>query len=127
CLFDSKVTDYNVMHTPFKRDVLKELSDAVRAQGLKMCFYYSIMDWHHPDAQAVNFPNYNSHESGRKNPKFSEYVEKYMKPQLRELLTGYGPIGVLWFDGDWIGEWTEEQGRDIYNFCRSIQPDVIIN
>lgn len=113
CMWDSKVSSYDIMDaTPFKRDVLKELAAACRNEGIRLCFYHSIMDWHHPDATGANFPLYR---------------EQYLKPQLKELLTAYGPIGVLWFDGEWIPEWTEEQGRDLYNFCRALQPDLIIN
>ncbi|MGB2820568.1 MAG: alpha-L-fucosidase, partial [Phycisphaerae bacterium] len=69
-----------------------------------------IMDWHHPD-QKANFPKY--HE--------------YLKGQVRELLTGYGKIGVMWFDGEWIKQWDREKGRELAAFCRSIQPELVIN
>ncbi|MEO5814715.1 MAG: alpha-L-fucosidase [Gemmatimonadaceae bacterium] len=65
---------------PFHRDALKSLADAARAQGLRFGVYYSIMDWHHPDAQAPNTPEYNSRTWS--NPNFSRHVETYMKPQL---------------------------------------------
>jgi alpha-L-fucosidase len=126
CLWDSKISDYDIIdRTPFKRDVLKELSEACKKEGIKFCFYHSIMDWHHPDAQGNYYPDYN--DTKRLNPNFSNYAENYMKPQLKELLTGYGDLGVLWFDGEWIGDWTEEQGRSLYNYVRSFQPDIIIN
>jgi len=126
CLWDSKVSEYDVMDaTPFKRDILKELSDACKKAGIKFCFYHSIMDWHHPDAQGPHWPTYNTDE--KKNPNFSRYVEEYMKPQLKELVTNYGPLGVLWFDGEWIPEWNEEFGTETYYFVRSLQPDIIIN
>ncbi|HUV41434.1 MAG TPA: alpha-L-fucosidase [Sedimentisphaerales bacterium] len=113
CMWDSKVTDYDIVDAaPFKRDVLKELAEACDKQNIKLCFYHSIMDWHHPHAGGSNF---------------ARYRDGYMKPQLEELLTNYGPIGVLWFDGEWIDEWTEPQGKDLYNFVRSLQPAVIIN
>jgi alpha-L-fucosidase len=83
------------------------------------------MDWHHPDAQAPFYPNYN--DTKQSNPNFARYTENYMKPQLRELITNYGPLGVLWFDGEWIGDWTEPQGKDLYNYVRELQPDIIIN
>jgi alpha-L-fucosidase len=112
-LFDSRISDYDITdRTPFKRDPLKELADACKKQGVKLCFYHSIMDWHHPDA---------------KGEKFSLYRDNYLKTQLKELLTNYGPIGALWFDGEWIDEWTEDQGKDLYNYVRSLQPDIIIN
>ena len=125
-LFDSKVSDYDAMATPLKRDLLKELADAARAEGIRICWYHSIMDWHHPDAQAPNFPNYNNRKAAP-NPNRARYREDFLKPQLRELLTNYGEIGILWFDGEWIPDWTEQQGRDLYAFCRSLQPSLIIN
>lgn len=126
CLWDSKVTDYDIIDaTPFKRDILKELSKACRKQGIKLCFYHSIMDWHHPDAQKPFYPNYN--DSKKSNPNFARYVENYMKPQLKELITEYGPLGVLWFDGEWINDWTEPQGKDLYNYVQALQPNILIN
>ncbi len=126
CLWDSKVTDYDIVDaTPFKRDVLKELSEACKRHGIRLCFYHSIMDWHHPDAQRPFYPNYN--DTKRSNPNFARYVENYMRPQLKELITNYGPLGVLWFDGEWIKDWTEPQGKDMYNYVLSLQPDIIIN
>ena len=126
CLWDSKVTDYDIVDaTPFKRDVLKELSKACRKKRVRLCFYHSIMDWHHPYAQGPFYPNYN--DGNRSNPNFARYVENYMKPQLKELITNYGPVGVLWFDGEWIRDWTEPQGKDLYNYVRSLQPEIIIN
>ncbi|MCP4607403.1 MAG: alpha-L-fucosidase [Planctomycetes bacterium] len=126
CLWDSEVTDYDIIDaTPFKRDILKELSKACKKQGIKLCFYHSIMDWHHPDAQRPFYPNYNDKE--KSNPNFARYVENYMKPQLKELITKYGPLGVLWFDGEWIKDWTEPQGKDLFNYVMSLQPNIIIN
>ncbi|MHC4119353.1 MAG: alpha-L-fucosidase [Planctomycetota bacterium] len=126
CLWDSKVTDYDIIDaSPFGRDILKELAKACKKQGIRLCFYHSIMDWHHPDAQAPFYPNYN--DTKRSNPNFSRYVKTYMKPQLKELITEYGPLGVLWFDGEWIKDWTEPQGKDLYNYVRDLQPDIIIN
>jgi alpha-L-fucosidase len=123
-LWDSKVSDYDVMASSFKRDILKELSQACENEGLVLCFYHSIMDWHHPDAQGPNYPRYNG---GPANPNFPRYVETYMKPQLKELLTGYGRIGVLWFDGEWIKDWTEPQAIALYSELRATYPHLIIN
>jgi len=126
CLWDSKVTNYDIMDaTPFKRDILKELSVACKKHGIRLCFYHSIMDWHHPDAQAPFHPNYN--DGSRTNPNFSRYVKNYLKPQIKELITNYGPLGVMWFDGEWIKDWTEPQGVDLYNHVRSLQPNIIVN
>jgi len=126
CLWDSKVTSYDIMDaTPFKRDILKELAATCKKQGVKLCFYHSIMDWHHPDAQAPFYPNYN--DTSKSNPNFARYVDTYMKPQLAELVKNYGPLGVLWFDGEWIKDWTEPQGKALYEYVRSLQPTILIN
>jgi len=126
CLWDSKVTDYDIIDaTPFKRDILDELAKACSKHGIKFCFYHSIMDWHHPDAQGPHYPTYNT--GRKKNPNFPRYVENYLKPQVRELIINYGPLGVLWFDGEWIPEWNEQFGTDMYHFVRGLQPDIIIN
>lgn len=124
-LWDSKTSAYDIMDaTPFKRDILKELSDACKQEGIKLAFYHSIMDWHHPDAQGKNFPTYNTDK--KKSPTWASYRENYLKPQLKELITKYQPA-VLWFDGEWIPEWSEAQGKDLYQFVRSLKPDILVN
>jgi alpha-L-fucosidase len=125
-IFDSKVSSYDIVDaTPYKRDALGALADAAHRQGMKFGVYYSIMDWHHPDAQGPHFPNYNSDTT--RNPNFRRYVETYMKPQLKELVTQYPNIDVLWFDGEWISDWNDEMGRDVYDYLRAIRPNLIIN
>ena len=128
-LWDSDVTEWDIIDaTPYDKDILKQLAEACEAQGITLCFYHSIMDWHHPDAQAMWEPNYNQgRQSEKKNPNFPRYIENFMKPQLKELLTEYGDIGVLWFDGEWVPAYTTEMGKEIYNYVRSLQPDIIIN
>ena len=123
CIFDSKYTDYDVMSTPFKRDILKELSAACRKQGIRLCFYHSIMDWHHPDYLPRRDWEKDRYAAGAD---FDRYVQ-HLKNQLKELITNYGPIGVLWFDGEWESTWNEKYGRDLYRYVRSLQPDIIIN
>ncbi len=125
CLFDTQLTDWCITKaTPFKRDPLKELADECRKQGIRLCFYHSIMDWHHPD--------YLPRRSWEKDTRpatgadFDRYVA-YMKGQLKELLTNYGPIGVLWFDGEWEDTWTHARGADLYDYVRGLQPDILIN
>jgi len=123
CLFDSEKTDYDVMDaTPFKRDIMKELAEECRKQGIKMCWYHSIMDWHHPDY----LPRRKWEIRSAEGADFDRYVE-YMKGQVEELLTSYGEVAVMWFDGEWEHTWTQERGIDLYDFVRSIAPDVIIN
>jgi len=122
CLFDSRQTDFDVMSTPFGRDILAELAEACRKGGVRLCFYHSIMDWHHPDY----LPRRDWEQRPSEGADFDRYVA-YVKTQLRELLTGYGALGVLWFDGQWEGTWTHERGLDLYNHVRSLQPGIIIN
>src|SRR5687768_5897494 len=122
-LYDSKVSDFDIMSTPFKRDVLKELAAECEKQDIRLCFYHSIMDWHHPDyLPRREWEN----DRATANANFERYVQ-YMKDQLGELLTNYGNIGVLWFDGEWEGTWTHEQGASLYEFVRSKQPSIIVN
>ncbi|MFH0760137.1 MAG: alpha-L-fucosidase [Bacteroidota bacterium] len=122
-LFKSQHTDFDVMSTPFKRDILKELSVACKKEDITLCFYHSIMDWHHPD-----YLPRRSWEATRstEGADFDRYVS-YMKGQLKELLTRYGKLGILWFDGEWESTWSEERGKDLYQYVRNLQPDIIIN
>ena len=122
CMFDSKYTDFDIMSTPYHKDVLKALTKAAHKAGIKIGFYYSIMDWHHPD-----YLPRRSWEKDRptEGADFNRYVQ-YMKNQLRELLTNYGEISVLWFDGQWE-DWNSTYGKEIYNYVRSLQPNIIIN
>lgn len=125
-LFDSKVSQYDIMNaTPYQKDAIRALASAARRGGLKFGVYYSIMDWHHPDAQAPAYPEYNSRTA--KNPNFARYVETYMKPQLRELVTQYPEIDVLWFDGEWVADWSDAQGKQLYDWLRAMRPGLIIN
>jgi alpha-L-fucosidase len=96
-MFDSKVSDYNIVsRTPYGKDVLKALADECRKQGLKLFFYYSQLDWHHPDYMPRGRTGL---DAGRPDQgEWSRYIE-YMNGQLRELLTHYGDIGGIWFDG----------------------------
>jgi alpha-L-fucosidase len=123
CLFDSKQTDWDVMSTPFHRDIMKEMSEACRKQGIMICWYHSIMDWHHPDYLPRREWEKDRPTEGADFDRFNQYL----KNQVAELLTNYGPIGVLWFDGQWEGTWTHERGLDLAAHVRKLQPSIIIN
>lgn len=130
CLFDSKLTDYKSTNSPIGRDLVREFVEAVRAEGLKVGLYYSIMDWHHPD-----FPKWGDlNHPMRDNPaykdekiNFDNYL-KYMHGQVEELVTNYGKIDILWFDyayGDLRGEaW---KATELVRMVRKHQPHVIID
>jgi len=124
-LWNSEVSDYDIMDaSSFGRDILRELKDAADEAGIRLGFYHSIMDWHHPDAQGPHYPTYNTGE--KSNPDFPRYVEEYLKPQVAELVTTYDPA-VLWFDGEWVPEWTHEMGLDMYTYVRGMKPDILVN
>jgi alpha-L-fucosidase len=122
CLWPSRLTDYHVGKTPFGRDAVRELADACRAEGLVFCAYHSILDWRHPD-YPLGSPGGRTRKPA---PDMDRYVA-YLEGQLTELLTQYGPIGVLWFDGEWEEPWTEERAKHLYRHCRALQPSVIVN
>ncbi len=123
CLWDSEFTDFDVMSTPFRRDILAELKKACDREGIRLCFYHSIMDWHHPDYLPGRDWEKDRSEEGAD---FDRYV-RHMKSQLRELIDHYGPLGILWFDGEWESTWNHQRGRDLYDYVRGLQPDIIIN
>ena len=105
-MFDSKVSDYDIVdRTPYKKDLLKALADECRKQGIKLFFYYSQLDWHHPDY----FPRGRTGATPERpeTGDWTRYLD-YMDAQLRELLTNYGEIGGIWFDG-----WWDKAGRGL--------------
>ncbi len=128
CMFNTKATRYNVVDaTPWGKNPLKALSEACRKYGVRFCVYYSIMDWHSPDQGAYkpskDDPTYNP--THFKPGKKAAYM-KYMKTQLKELISQYHP-GVIWFDGGWMDGWTKKDGREIYDYLRKLDPEIIVN
>lgn len=121
CLWPSNFTDFDVTSTPFNRDIMGELAEACRNEGLVFCMYHSIMDWTHLDYM----PPREWDDRPRDGREYAAYVE-YMKNQLGELIENYGP-GVLWFDGEWEGTWTHEHGQAMYDYVRTLDPRIIIN
>jgi alpha-L-fucosidase len=119
-MYHSRVSEYNIVDwTSFKRDPLKELSDACRKEGIRFCVYYSHReDWDHPDGYGNNW------DYDRSKKDFERYLEQKSKPQLRELLTNYGPLGLVWFDR---GIYTPQQAAKFVNLVRSLQPHCLIN
>jgi len=120
CLFDSRVTDYDVMGaSPFGRDILAELADECARQGIRLGFYYSqTQDWHHPDGDGNDW----DYDESQKD--FAGYIEDYVKPQVTELLTNYGPVALIWFDTP--KGMTEEQSRSLLELVHTLQPDCLV-
>lgn len=121
CLWPTKFTDYNIMNSPFKRDIVGELAKSCKKYGIKFCIYYTVLDWYD-----LRYPIRND---GTKtiDPKgdMVKFVQ-YMKDQLKELITNYDPY-MLWFDGNWEQPWTKEMGADVYTFIKKLSPSVVIN
>ncbi len=116
-MFDTKVpvcSEYSVMKAPFGRDYVKEISDACHRDGVKFCLYYSVLDWWNPKYSA---------EAGAD---LRAYKEEIFKPQMQELLTNYGDVGYIWFDGSWESSWTHADGGEMYGFIRRLQPATLI-
>jgi alpha-L-fucosidase len=121
CLWDSKYTEYDIASTPYKKDIIRELSDECKRQGILFGTYYSILDWHHPD--------YTTRYGGDPRPVESSDMTRYLpylNGQVEELITTYG-TNILWFDGQWEDSWTHEEGMKLYNLCRSVRNDILIN
>lgn len=116
CNWDTKLTDYNAVKQGPGRDLVREYVDAARAEGLRVGFYYSLMDWHHPDGAACK-----TDEAARR--RFVDYTHGL----IRELLTNYGKIDVLWYDVDWpltAEQWESERMNEM---VFELQPDIIVN
>ena len=123
-LFDSALTDFCIRSTPFKRDIMHEVAVACRGHGVRPCWYHSIMDWHHPDYLPRR--DWEAETRSAEGARYARY-EAYLHGQVTELLTRYGDIGVMWFDGQWEGSWTQAMGQRLYEKCRALQPRVIVN
>ena len=141
CLFDSQYTDYKATNTKAGRDLVREYVDAFRAEGLHIGFYYSLIDWHHPEFPIDrlhprrNDPDAEQQNEGRDVHKYAEY----MRNQVRELLTNYGKIDILWFDFSYPKPhpndlpWMKGKGKEDWEsekllaMARELQPGIIID
>ncbi len=121
-MFESKVSKYNIVDaTPYHHDPMRDLARACQRQGIRLCFYYSqTQDWHEPDGvgNTWDFP-----DESKKD--FNRYFQNKVIPQVRELLTQYGPIGLIWFDTP--RNMTKEQSTQLANLVHTLQPDCLVN
>jgi len=122
CIWDSAYTDYDIMSTPYKKDILKELAEECRKRDILFCTYYSICDWWHPD-YPTDSPGGRGKKAQHDMPRYVEYLNN----QTTELINKYGPIGIMWFDGEWEHPWTKEYGNDLYRSLKALQPDIVVN
>lgn len=130
CLFDSQLTDYKSTNTQAKRDLVREFLDAFRAEGLKVGLYYSLLDWHHPDYPAygdLHHPMRDNPEFERNPATFDRYLD-YMHGQVRELLTDYGKLDIMWFDFSYEHLQGEAwRANELMEMIRSLQPQIIVD
>lgn len=138
CLWDSQLTDYKATNTPAGRDLIREWVDVFRAEGLKVGFYHSLIDWHHPEFPVDGLHpqrddlGFRERERNRDIRKYAEYLHG----QVRELLSNYGTIDVIWFDFSYTDRgwgWSEGKGKDdwqsekLVQMVRTLQPNILIN
>lgn len=135
CLFDSKYTDYKATNTPIGKDLIKDYVEAFRAEGLKVGFYYSLIDWHPPDytidrvhpQRVESDADYAKLNAGKDMAKYREYI----KNQVRELLTNYGEISIIWFDFSFPGKngkgRTDWDSEGLLKLARQLQPGIIVD
>jgi alpha-L-fucosidase len=138
CLWDSKYTDYKATNTPCGRDLLREVVDAFRAEGLRCGFYYSIIDWHHPDFTIDPLHPMRNHPDAKKRnaSRNMDNYRQYMKDQVRELLTEFGGIDIIWFDfsypdaelnglkGKGRVDWDSD---NLLKLVRELRPGIIVD
>jgi alpha-L-fucosidase len=135
CMFDSRYTDYKVTNTPYDRDIIKEWVEAFRAEGLGVGFYYSLIDWHHPEytidrVHPQRTGTQDEYDELNKGRDMSVYRE-YLKNQVREILTNYGKIDILWLDFSFPGEFGKGRNDwgsvELVKMVRELQPGIILN
>ena len=120
CMYGTKETNYSIVDgTPYGKDILKDLADACAREGIKLGLYYSqTQDWHHPDGFG-NTWDFNEDEQD-----FGDYIDNYVKPQVREILTNYGPIAIIWFDTPKII--ARHQSQELLELVHELQPDCLV-
>jgi len=133
CNWDSKYTDFKITNTPFKRDALKEIIEAMRAEGIKVGIYYSLLDWHNPNFTIDPIhPLYSYYKKEKRDSinstrDMAKY-RQYMKNQLTELMTNYGEISILWLDFSYNEKGHNEWGsEDLLKTVRKLQPNILVN
>lgn len=128
-MFHTQHSEFSIEYAPYSNDIVQEFVEAMRSEGLRVGLYYSLSDWHHPDYPAFTEADkpYRFDSLPQPTPQQWERFSEFLFAQLRELLTNYGQIDILWFDGSW--ERTPEQWRtsQLHQMIRELQPDILIN
>jgi alpha-L-fucosidase len=135
CMFDSDYTDYDIKNTPYEKDIIKEWVDAFRAEGLGIGFYYSLIDWHHPD-YTIDKNHPRSADTQKEYEKLNQgrdmvVYREYLKNQVREILTNYGKVDILWLDYSFPGKFGKDRDDwgsvELMKMVRKLQPGIIVN
>lgn len=146
-MWHTKYTDFSIEHSPFRRDITRELVDALRAEGIRVGIYFTLADWHHPDYPAFAMSDRPYRQelrpvSTQPDPDGAPHLRDYhrrsspeqwqryladLRGELTEILTEYGRIDLLWFDGEWERSAEEWDTAGIHDLIRSLQPDVVVN
>ena len=121
-MWDTAQSPYNILRSPFRRDVVRELAEACQRGHIMFGAYYSILDWYHPD-----YPLGSPSGKTRKPAADMDRYATFVRNQVTELVTRYAPLGILWFDGEWEEPWTDARGSELYAHLRRLQPSLIVN
>ncbi|UCG26691.1 MAG: alpha-L-fucosidase, partial [Bacteroidales bacterium] len=135
CMFDSEYTDYKVTNTPYGRDIIKAWVDAFRAEGLKIGFYYSLIDWHHPEYTLDRIhplrPETDEGYEEMNRERDMKIYREYIYNQVREILTRYGEVDILWLDYSFPGKHGKDRNDwnsvELLKLVRELQPGIIVN
>lgn len=129
-MYATKLSDFSIMRSPYKKDIVRDFTDAVRAEGMGVGLYFSLVDWHHPDYPAFTDADKPYHYfSGASQPepkKWQRYLD-FMFGQVKELLSNYGKIDLIWFDGQWEHPPQLWKASELAAMIRSLQPGIAIN
>jgi len=120
CLWPTAYTKYNIMQTPFKKDVVGALAKACKKYDIKFGIYYTVLDWYER-----SYPVHNDGKGMASDGDMNKFVQ-FMKSQLKELIDNYHPF-LLWFDGNWEQPWTNDYAKDMYAYLKKLDPALIVN
>jgi len=128
-MYDTRQSDFSVTHSPYGRDIFRQFADAMREEGIRVGVYFSLIDWHHPDYPAFTQADapYVAGRWPRPDPdRWPRFID-FMFAQVRELLTNYGKIDIIWFDGGWERTIDQWRAKDLEAMIRELQPEILIN
>ena len=128
-MWRTKQSDFSIASTPYRGDIVRVFADALLAEGLRVGFYYSLIDWHHPDYPAFRQQDKPYRFGAWQQPTREQWQRflAFMFAQIRELLTDYGPVDLIWFDGHWERSGEQWKADELIAMIRELQPGILIN